>query len=90
MIKRELAKNPKLAEENWIDFCQIFTKRKKAKQAKAAKESESEQHQPSSSGIDLELESGEYFEKKSRGLTTTRDKPEELSSSKSKKVEGKN
>ncbi|KAI7961001.1 hypothetical protein MJO28_001490 [Puccinia striiformis f. sp. tritici] len=126
MIKRELAKNPKLAEENWDRFLPNFTKRKKAKQAKAAKESESEQHQPSSSGvqdtsqaaafrieqskqqqekkkkkytpfpppqmprkIDLELESGEYFEKKSRGLTTTRDKPEELSSSKSKKVEGK-
>ncbi|KAI7960981.1 hypothetical protein MJO28_001470, partial [Puccinia striiformis f. sp. tritici] len=39
--------------------------------------------------INLELESGESFKKKSQGLTTTGDKSEELSSSKSKKVKGK-
>ncbi|POW16293.1 hypothetical protein PSTT_01498, partial [Puccinia striiformis] len=42
-----------------------------------------------SSNAKKKLESGESFKKKSQGLTTTGDKSEELSSSKSKKVKGK-
>lgn len=110
MIKRELAKNPKLAEENWDRFLPNFSKRKKAKQAKAAQSlsqgQTGEKHDKSSDQrptqqktiapsesitnkfapdkkkkkytpfpppqmprkVDLELESGEYFQKKAREM----------------------
>ncbi|GAK64743.1 90S preribosome/SSU processome component KRR1 [Moesziomyces antarcticus] len=71
MIKRELAKDPKLAEENWERFLPKFKKRN----VKPKKPTEGEQkkdkikpktytpfpppQQPSK--IDLQLESGEYF-----------------------------
>ncbi|KAI7863472.1 ribosomal RNA assembly protein mis3 [Spinellus fusiger] len=66
MIKRELAKDPKLAEESWDRFLPQFKKRNlKAKKVDKSKIKKKEYtpfpppQQPSK--IDLQLESGEYF-----------------------------
>lgn len=64
MIKRELAKNPELAEENWDRFLPKFKKRN-VKQKKV-KQKEKKPYTPfpppqQPSKIDLQLESGEYF-----------------------------
>lgn len=67
MIKRELAKDPKLANENWDRFLPHFKKRhvKKPKK-KVEKKKEKKEYTPfpppqQPSKIDLQLESGEYF-----------------------------
>ncbi|ORZ35612.1 hypothetical protein BCR44DRAFT_44573 [Catenaria anguillulae PL171] len=73
MIKRELARDPKLKEENWDRFLPKFRKRnvqtKKPKDAKKPKVSEEEKplFPPAQlpRKIDLQLESGEYFLKPS-------------------------
>lgn len=64
LIKRELAKNPALANENWDRFLPKF-KKKNVKQKKP-KTKEKKPYTPfpppqQPSKIDLELESGEYF-----------------------------
>lgn len=64
MIKRELAKDPELAEENWDRFLPKFKKRN-VKQKKLKKK-EKKPYTPfpppqQPSKIDLQLESGEYF-----------------------------
>jgi len=75
MIKRELAKDPKLANEDWTRFLPQFTKknvpRKKAKggedkEGNAIKKKEKKPYTPfppaqTPSKVDLQLESGEYF-----------------------------
>ena len=77
MIKRELAKDPKLANEDWTRFLPQFTKknvpRKKAKpqgasdgDGVATKKKEKKVYTPfppaqTPSKVDLQLESGEYF-----------------------------
>ena len=77
MIKRELAKDPKLANEDWTRFLPQFTKknvpRKKTKQQgdtvgnnNATKKKEKKAYTPfppaqTPSKVDLQLESGEYF-----------------------------
>ncbi|KAJ7542207.1 hypothetical protein O6H91_10G094400 [Diphasiastrum complanatum] len=63
MVKRELAKDPELATQNWERFLPKF-KKKNVKQKKTKKEKKSytpfpPPQQPSK--IDLQLESGEYF-----------------------------
>lgn len=69
MIKRELAKDPVLCNENWDRFLPKFkttnVPRKKSKSKQKKKEYNPfppENHQMPSK-IDLELESGEYFQK---------------------------
>ncbi|KAI7905957.1 ribosomal RNA assembly protein mis3 [Cokeromyces recurvatus] len=73
MIKRELAKDPKLATESWDRFLPHFKKRnvksKKKVIEKPKKEYTPFPPAPQKSKIDLQLESGEYFlnKKKNEG-----------------------
>lgn len=67
MIKRELAKDPKLQGENWERFLPNFKKKnvqtKKPKQVREKKEYTPFPPAPQASKIDKEIESGEYFMK---------------------------
>lgn len=65
MIKRELAKDPELAEENWQRFLPNF-KKKNVQRKKPKKVREKKEYTPfpppiQPSKVDLALESGEYF-----------------------------
>ncbi|KAI9311474.1 ribosomal RNA assembly protein mis3 [Dichotomocladium elegans] len=67
MIKRELAKDPKLASENWDRFLPHFKKRN-IKRPKKKVEKTKKEYTPfppaqEKSKVDLQLESGEYFVK---------------------------
>ncbi|AMD19470.1 HCL681Cp [Eremothecium sinecaudum] len=65
MIKRELAKRPELAEEDWSRFLPMFKKRNVARKApKKIKEKKVYTPFPPAQlprKVDLEIESGEYF-----------------------------
>lgn len=63
MIRRELAKDPKLANESWDRFLPRFKKRNiKQKKPKITKrKKELFPPAPTPSKVDLQLESGEYF-----------------------------
>lgn len=65
MIKRELAKDPELKEENWDRFLPKFKRRnikkKKKDGVRKTKEYTPFPPLPQPSKIDLQLESGEYF-----------------------------
>ncbi|KAL3684521.1 hypothetical protein R1sor_002543 [Riccia sorocarpa] len=64
MIKRELAKDPELAEQNWDRFLPKFKKRNvKQKKVKEQKKKPYTPFPPPQqpSKVDLQLESGEYF-----------------------------
>lgn len=68
MIKRELAKDPELANENWERFLPHFKKRTLSKRKKPLKVTDKSKrvYTPfppprEKSKIDLQLESGEYF-----------------------------
>jgi ribosomal RNA assembly protein len=65
MIKRELAKDPKLATESWDRFLPHFKKRNVKSKKKVIEKSKKE-YTPfppvqTKSKVDLQLESGEYF-----------------------------
>ena len=65
MIKRELAKDPELAEENWQRFLPNF-KKKNVQRRKPKKITQKKEYTPfpppmPPSKVDLALESGEYF-----------------------------
>ncbi|KAJ0393939.1 hypothetical protein P43SY_001778 [Pythium insidiosum] len=67
MIKRELAKDPKLASEDWERFLPQF-KKKNVQRAKPSKVREKKEYTPfppaqMPSKVDKEIESGEYFMK---------------------------
>mmetsp|Transcript_24850 Transcript_24850/g.47144 ORF Transcript_24850/g.47144 Transcript_24850/m.47144 type:complete len:388 (+) Transcript_24850:240-1403(+) len=69
MIKRELAKDPELAEQSWDRFLPKYKKKnvKRAKPNKEAKKKKSDNPfppAPQPSKVDLALESGEFFLKK--------------------------
>lgn len=69
MVKRELEKNPKLANEDWSRFLPKFKKtvnKKKKKTKSAAKEEKKKEYTPfpppiEKSKLDIELETGQYF-----------------------------
>ena len=68
MIKRELAKDPELATENWERFLPHFKKRTLSKRRKPAKvvDKSKKIYTPfppprEKSKVDLQIESGEYF-----------------------------
>ncbi|KAE9360859.1 KRR1 small subunit processome component [Phytophthora fragariae] len=67
MIKRELAKDPKLKDENWERFLPSFKKQnvqtKKPKKVREKKEYTPFPPAPTASKVDQEIESGEYFMK---------------------------
>ncbi|RMZ96062.1 KRR1 small subunit processome component -like protein [Brachionus plicatilis] len=70
MIKQELAKDPKLKNESWDRFLPKFkskniSKRKKPKVIRQKKEYNPFPPQQAESKLDKEIESGEYFIKKS-------------------------
>ncbi|KAJ2627648.1 ribosomal RNA assembly protein krr1 [Coemansia sp. RSA 1694] len=64
MIRKELAKDPKLANESWDRFLPRFKKRNvKQKKPKIGKKRKRELFppEPMPSKVDLQLQSGEYF-----------------------------
>lgn len=92
MIKRELAKRPELAEEDWSRFLPTFKKRNVArKKPKVRKEKKVYTPFPPAQQprkIDLEIESGEYFlskkEKEINKLKERREKQAEKQQEKEK------
>lgn len=92
MIKRELAKDPELANENWDRFLPHFKKRNLSKRRKPHKVNDKSKkvYTPfpppqEKSKVDLQMESGEYFltqqakerEKKEKREEMVRDKTEQ-------------
>merc|ERR1711879_565512 len=92
-IKRELAKDPELAEENWERFLPKFAKKTVARK-KPVKIREKKTYTPfppqqAPSKVDEQLESGEYFlsegqrrnrrkeEKKAKASQTAKDRKRE-------------
>lgn len=66
MIKKELAKDPALANEDWSRFLPNFSKKNTSKRRKPHVVSEKKAYTPfppapQPSKVDLQLESGEYF-----------------------------
>ena len=83
MIKRELAKDPKLANENWERFLPQFKKknvqRRKPHVVREKKEYTPFPPAPVPSKVDLQLESGEYFLSEHQRLAKKRDEKREAS-----------
>jgi ribosomal RNA assembly protein len=86
MIKRELAKDPKLAEENWDRFLPHFKKKNVKLNKKPKPESKKKEYTPfppaqTLSKVDKQLESGEYFlkasEKQARDMAERKHKQQE-------------
>ncbi|KAF9373640.1 hypothetical protein CPC16_001757 [Podila verticillata] len=88
MIKRELAKDPKLAEESWDRFLPHFKKKNTKPQKKKISKKDKKDYTPfppaqTPSKIDLQLESGEYFmkpkEKEARAMERKKEEQKENS-----------
>ncbi|ODQ80304.1 hypothetical protein BABINDRAFT_175712 [Babjeviella inositovora NRRL Y-12698] len=88
MIKKELAKNPELAEEDWSRFLPAFKKRNVARKAKKPKAGKKKDNvvtpfpaAPMPRKVDLAIESGEYFlsgrEKAMKALQEKKDRQTE-------------
>ncbi|CAA21263.1 KRR1 small subunit processome component [Schizosaccharomyces pombe] len=91
MIKRELAKDPTLANESWDRFLPQFKKRNVARR-KPAKIRETKEYTPfppaqPPSKLDLEIESGEYFLKKEEKERKKRAEKKEQQKEKKKEKE---
>ncbi|KAK5239227.1 ribosomal RNA assembly protein krr1, partial [Cryomyces antarcticus] len=84
MIKRELAKDPELVNENWERFLPHFKKRNLAKRRKPFKvvDKSKKTYTPfpppqEKSKVDLQIESGEYFLGKQAKERAAREKRED-------------
>ncbi|KAI9848825.1 MAG: ribosomal RNA assembly protein krr1 [Sclerophora amabilis] len=82
MIKRELAKDPELAHENWERFLPHFKKRTLSKRKKPLRVQEKKPYTPfppeqKKSKVDLMIESGEYFLRKGEKDRAGREEREE-------------
>ncbi len=84
MIKRELAKDPALANESWDRFLPSFKKKNSKRPKKTKKEKKEYTPFPPAQTprkVDLQMESGEYFlsaeQRKARALAKKRAKQEE-------------
>ncbi|KAK4982661.1 ribosomal RNA assembly protein krr1 [Elasticomyces elasticus] len=84
MIRRELAKDPELANENWDRFLPHFKKRNQSKRHKPFKVTDKSKktYTPfpppqEKSKVDLQIESGEYFLAKGARERAVREKREE-------------
>ncbi|XP_055917254.1 KRR1 small subunit processome component homolog [Eupeodes corollae] len=94
MIKRELAKDPKLANEDWSRFLPKFknkniSKRKQPKNKKAKKEYTPFPPEQPESKIDKQLASGEYFLNKEQKQGRKNKEREEKQAASAKKQEEK-
>lgn len=94
MIKRELAKRPELAEEDWSRFLPMFKKRNVArKKPKKAKAKEKKVYTPFPPAqlprkVDLEIESGEYFlSKKEKEVKKLQERRQEQAEKQAQKEE---
>jgi len=84
MIKRELAKDPELANESWDRFLPHFKKRTLSKRRKPFKVTDKAKKvytpfppAPEKSKVDLQIESGEFFLNKSAKERMAREKRED-------------
>lgn len=93
MIKRELAKDPKLATESWDRFLPKFKRKNVQQKKKAIKKKEKTVFPPAQtpSKIDLQLESGEYFlkeeERRAQEQQRRKEKQAEVAETKQKERE---
>lgn len=88
MIKQELAKNPELAEEDWLRFLPLFRKKNVARKKKSKFDTKSKKvytpFPPAQTlrKVDMQIDSGEYFlgkkEKRLRDLQEKRTKQAEV------------
>lgn len=95
MIKRELAKNPELAGENWDRFLPHFKKQcVKRKKLVAQKKKEKKEYTPfpppqKPRDIDIKMETGEYFLSEQQQKNIHKRKKEEEKSLKKSEREAK-
>lgn len=92
MIKRELAKDPNLASEDWTRFLPTFKKKNTSKRRKPHIISEKKSYTPfppapTPSKVDLQLESGEYFLNESQRAHKKKD--EKIAAAKEKSMKKK-
>lgn len=85
MIKRELAKDPELKNENWERFLPNFKKRNLSKRREPFKVNDKKQKnynpfppEQEKSKVDLQIESGEYFLKKKDKELADKEKREQM------------
>jgi len=96
MIKRELAKNPQLKDENWERFLPNFKKKNTTKRKQPLKRKEKKPYTPfpppmPESKVDKELASGEFFMlEKQRRAAKKREQREKMAQESAKRTEERN
>ncbi len=93
MIRKELAKDPQLKEENWERFLPKFKKKSVKRKKKTSKKKQYTPFPPEQTPrkMDVQLETGEYFlsdtQKKSKAKREQEEKQKEVSQVKRKEKE---